>query len=480
MRHSLDLANLEQQLGAGAGTAAEAIERCVHCGFCLATCPTYAEVAEEADSPRGRIVLMKEVLEGGLALEDALPHVDACLGCLACETSCPSGVEYGGLLRPFREMAERKRAKRGTAEPSSRAPRPQWLRRALLPVMESPRRFLWAMRLGRLAGPLRRLAPEPLRPALDLLPAGWPRSGGGLVGQHPPEGPARARVILLPGCVQQIVEVDIHHATVDVLRRNGVEVVVPEGVGCCGALAAHAGAMDRARRLARRNLRALDPDAFDAVLTNAAGCGSAMMELGEWFEPGPERDEAVKLAQKSRDVSAFLDDLGLLRPAEQPETTDVVLQHACHLLHGQGVRDAPRRLLERVPGLRLLDTPEPELCCGSAGLYNLEHPTMARRLGHRKVRKMLETGARVVVSGNIGCMIQIRRHLEERREPDSPESMRPSVAFERLEVSNPDLARGPANAGAVPAEPRERPGQPVRVRHVMQVLRDAYQGRPVG
>ena len=479
MRHALDPVSLEQQLGSGAQSAAEAIERCVHCGFCLATCPTYAEVAEEADSPRGRIVLMKEVLEGGLELEDALPHVDACLGCLACETSCPSGVEYGGLLRPFREMAERRRSE-GSTSPVRRATRSRWIRRFLLPVMETPRRFLFALRLGRLAGPLRGLAPEALRPALDLMPRGWPRGAGRLTGTHRPDGPARARVALLPGCVQQVIDLDIHHATVDVLLRNGVEVVVPAGVGCCGALAAHAGEMDRARRLARRNLGVLDPADFDAVLTNAAGCGSAMLELGEWFEEGAERAGAERLAEKSKDVSAFLDELGLLQPAEQPETTDVVLQHACHLLHGQGVRDAPANLLRRVPGLRLLDTPEAELCCGSAGLYNLEQPTMARRLGHRKVRKLLETGARVVVSGNVGCMVQLKRHLEESQEPDSEEGVRPSVVFERLEVSNPDLSASTSSVANVGS--RRSPGvgrEALRVRHVMQVLRDAYQGRRV-
>lgn len=476
MRHSLDPVALEQQLGAGAERAAEAIERCVHCGFCLATCPTYAEVAEEADSPRGRIVLMKEVLEGGLDLDDAMPHVDACLGCLACETSCPSGVEYGALLRPFREMAE-KDLSRGGRPSGGEGARSRWLRRWLLSVMESPRRFLWAMRLGRLAGPLQRLAPEALRPALDLMPTGWPRGAGRLVGRFRPDGPLRARVALLPGCVQQVIDPDIHRATVDVLRRNGVEVVVPEGVGCCGALAAHAGVMDRARRLARRNLAAVAPEDFDAVLTNAAGCGSAMMELGEWFPPGEERRAAERLANKSRDVSSFLDDLGLLQPAEQPETIDVVLQHACHLLHGQGVRDAPSNLLRRIPGLRLLDAPESEVCCGSAGLYNLEHPGMARRLGHRKVRKLVETGAQVVVSGNIGCMVQIRRHLEERRESESVETVRPSVVFERLEVSNPDLAVD--RAESPPVGRRECPERPIRVRHLMQVLRDAYQGRQI-
>ena len=470
MRHSLDLVGLEQRLGSGAAGAAEAIERCVHCGFCLATCPTYAEVAEEADSPRGRIVLMKEVLEGGLELSDALPHIDGCLGCLACETSCPSGVEYGALLRPFREMTEGEVAAKRVRSPS------RWLRRWLLPVMESPVRFLWALRLGRLAGPLRRLAPEALRPALDLMPAGWPRGAGRLTGRHVPEGPVRARVALLPGCVQQVIDRDIHQATIEVLLRNGVEVVVPE-LGCCGALAAHAGWMDRARALARRNLAVLAAEDVDAVLTNAAGCGSAMAELGAWFEPGDERQEAERLARSCCDVSTFLDELGLLQPAEQPQPTDVVLQHACHLLHGQGVRDAPRNLLRRVPGLRVVETPEAEVCCGSAGLYNLEHPTMARRLGHRKARKLAQTGAQVVVTGNVGCMVQIRRHLEERRAPTSGESVRPSMVFERLEVSNPDLTSDSENAAS--GVEREQPPRSMRVRHLMQVLRDAYEGRRV-
>lgn len=476
MRHSLDSAAIEQELGAGAAGAAEAIERCVHCGFCLATCPTYAEVAEEAESPRGRIVLMKEVLEGGLSLEDALPHVDSCLGCLACETSCPSGVEYGSLLRPFREMAE---TRRSSWKSDARSP---WIRRWLLPVMESPRRFLWALRLGRLAGPLRMLAPEALRPALDLMPTEWPRSAGRLAGRHEPDGPVRARVALLPGCVQQVVELDIHRATVEVLLRNGVEVVVPEGVGCCGALAAHAGSMARARRLARRNLGVLQVDDVDAVLTNAAGCGSAMQELDAWFDEGEERVEAKRLADKSLDVATFLDQLGIRQPAEQPEPLAVVVQHACHLLHGQGVRDAPGRLLERIPGLRLLETPEADICCGSAGIYNLEHPTMARRLGHRKARKLIGTGAQVVVSSNIGCMVQIRQHLAERQDKPADETLDPTAAYERLDMSDPDFATIPDLGSEVTAASRaasRTSGGPVRVRHLMQVLRDAYEGERV-
>ncbi len=397
MQHTIPV----ETLGPQGPAMAHAVSACVHCGFCLSACPTYKVLGEEMDSPRGRIFLMKEVLEGGLEMEGALPYIDRCLGCLACVPACPSGVPYGELLTPFRALAETKRA---------RPLDEQVQRRLVHETLPYPGRFRWAARLGRLAQPLGRWLPAPLRAMLGLLPATLPPAQP-LAERYAAEGPRRARVALLAGCVQQVLGPEINAATVRVLARNGVEVLVPRGQGCCGSLAMHAGEAGRARALARANLRAF-PTGVDAIVTNAAGCGSGMREYGLLFAGQPEEAEAHRFAGQVRDVSEFLDELGLLPLPARAGPLAVAYHDACHLAHAQGVVEPPRRLLAAIPQLTLLPIPDGELCCGSAGTYNLEQPAIAGALGARKAQAIHTTGAQMVATGNIGCMIQIQTHLE--------------------------------------------------------------------
>lgn len=366
---------------------ARAVTTCVHCGFCLSACPTYRVLGEEMDSPRGRIVLMKQALEGELSISDTLPYVDRCLGCLACETACPSGVRYRELIVPFRARVEQ----------HARSTMEGWVGEALLSVLESPAMFRAALRAGRLGRLMSPLLPHSLRAALDLLPPRLP-SATTLPPLVPAIGTRRARVALLAGCVQQVLRPSINTATLRMLAANGVEVVVPPAQGCCGALSLHAGFDGRASRHAARNAEAFPAD-VDAIVTNAAGCGSAMKE-GRYLAP-------------VKDVAEFLDDLGIHTPlAFASERRMTVAYHdACHLGHGQGVRAAPRRLLNQIAGATLVEINDGEMCCGSAGLYNLEHPTVAAELGDRKAAAIRATGADLVATGNIGCMTQIETRL---------------------------------------------------------------------
>jgi glycolate oxidase iron-sulfur subunit len=385
---------------------AHAVEACVHCGFCLPTCPTYVEFGEEMNSPRGRIVLMKETLEGRLSPDETKPFIDRCLGCLACETSCPSGVPYGELLMPYRAWSEGRRSRK-------------WIdrarRRVLLAALPFPRRFRAAVALGRVVRPARGLMPAALRPMLDLLPARVPAAES-LPEVVPAEGPRRARVALLAGCAQQVLAPGINRATLRVLSANGVEVVIPRGQACCGALAMHVGEEEAACATARRNLAAFPSD-VDAIITNAAGCGSGVKEYALLFRGRPEEERARAFAGRATDVCAFLDKLGLKPPPALSRQFKVAYHDACHLAHAQRVRAAPRRLLGLVPGLQLVEPAEWELCCGSAGTYNLEQPQAAQALGRRKARNLLATGAELIATGNIGCLTQIDAHLRQLGRP---------------------------------------------------------------
>ncbi len=392
--------------GAVGRRMARAVEACVHCGFCLAACPTYRVLGEEMDSPRGRIFLMKEVLEGHLEPQEAAPFVDRCLGCFGCVTACPSGVAYGELLTPYREYAS---AKVSRSWPDRLL---RWLTMETLPY---PGRLRAALRLARLVRPAAPYLPARLRAMVSLVPDRLSRQRG-TASTVAPAGARRARVAVLVGCVQRVLHPEIHEATVRVLARNGVEVVVPDDQGCCGALAMHVGEGARARQLARRNLSAF-PDDVDAVITDAAGCGSAMKEYGFLFAGQPEEEQARKLAARVRDVSEFLDGLGIEAPPPLLAPARAVYQDACHLLHAQGVRDAPRRLLGTVGNLEVVEPAEAELCCGSAGTYSLEHPDVAAELGRRKARGLLAADPDVVVTGNVGCMVQIRAHLRAAGRP---------------------------------------------------------------
>ncbi len=409
MQHAIELDALRTEIGAAAAPMAEAVSACVHCGFCLPACPTYVELGEEMDSPRGRIVLMKEVLEGNLDLEEALGHIDPCLGCMSCVTACPSGVEYGELLMPFRELAEGSRRRSGFD---------RFWRGLMLDSLASPSRLRWMLRLGRMATPLRgllrALLPARLTAPLDLLPRSADRAEVRF-GTFPAVGERRARVALLAGCAQQVLAPRIHRATIEVLTRCGVEVVVPGEEACCGSLAFHAGDARRARASAGALVRIFRPEGLladvDAVLTNAAGCGSGLREYGLLFAGRPEEEAARTLAAKVRDVSTFLATLESEAPPPLPEPLRVVYHDACHLAHAQRERTAPRRLLARVPNLTLVEPGDWQICCGSAGIYNLEEPELAARLGRRKAETLLEGEPDVIATGNIGCQTQIESHL---------------------------------------------------------------------
>jgi len=381
---------------------AKAVSTCVHCGFCLPACPTYAALGEEMDSPRGRIVLMKETLEGGVPIESAMPYIDRCLGCLGCVTACPSGVEYGELVTPFRAWAGGQR-QRSLAD--------RLLRRMMFSTLPYPGRFRMAARMGRMAAPIRRLLPRRLRNMLDLLPSRLPAADP-LPELVPARGTRRARVALLAGCAQQVLAPQINRATVEVLAHHGVEVVVPRRQGCCGALAAHTGAMSLAQAQARHNLQAFPTD-VDAIVTNAAGCGSGIHEYPLWLHGEPEEEAAEAFAARVCDVSVFLSRLGPLESGRLPVPVPMTVAYhdACHLAHAQKVTSEPRQLLSAIENLRLVEIPEGELCCGSAGTYNLEQPEIAADLGGRKAAAIRSTGAQAVATGNIGCMTQIATHL---------------------------------------------------------------------
>lgn len=388
------------QIGPQAEPMAEAIEKCVHCGFCLPACPTYEVMGEEMDSPRGRIFLMKEVLEGRIDLDDASPYIDHCLGCVACETACPSGVGYGDLLTAYRGRAETLR-KRTLAD--------RLLRAMMLSTLPYPGRFRWAARLGRWSKPLAGMLPGRLKAMLRLLPAQLPPQAR-LPERTAPEGQRRARVALLATCAQQVLAPDINGATLRVLAKNGVEVLAPAAQGCCGALAAHTGALKTAQAMAIRNLRAFPQD-VDAIVTNAAGCGSGMHEYPLWLKGTEHEDVARELAAKVQDVSVFLAALGIEASSLRQPTT-IAYHDACHLAHAQGVRRQPRELLRQLGNVQLVEIAD-DYCCGSAGTYNAEHPETASQLGERKARAVIAAKADVVATGNIGCLTQIQASLPE-------------------------------------------------------------------
>lgn len=397
MQHTIPIETLGPQ---GPGMA-EAVDNCVHCGFCLPTCPTYQVLGEEMDSPRGRIILMKEVLEGELAIEQALPYIDRCLGCMACVTACPSGVSYGHLLAPFRARAEAQR---------TRPPLDAATRRLVKETLPYPDRFRLAAKAGRLGKLAAAVLPAELRGMVELLPAELPPAQP-LPPIYPAVGKRRGRVALLAGCVQQVLAPQINWATLRVLAQNGIETVIPAGQGCCGSLSLHIGESEQARGLARANLRAF-PDDVDAIITNAAGCGSGMQEYALLFAGEADCGAAAALGTRVKDITVFLDELGITPPGALPEPLRVAYHDACHLAHAQGVTAQPRRLLAAIPNLQLVEIAESELCCGSAGTYNLEQPELAQQIGVRKARNILATGAQAVVTGNIGCLTQIHTHLE--------------------------------------------------------------------
>jgi glycolate oxidase iron-sulfur subunit len=377
---------------------------CVHCGLCLNACPTYLELGTEADSPRGRIHLIRALEDGTMGLDaEVVRHLDLCLGCRACEGACPSGVQYGRIIEEARAYVRR-------AAPRS------WVRRVrqelVLATFPHRRRVRALLRLGSLA---RRLGLWPLVArwidGAELLPAARRAMPAGSF--FPSGDGEQLRVGLLVGCVGGEIFGDVNAAAVRLLARSGTAVVVPPGQGCCGALHLHAGDPATARAMARRVVDAFPPE-LDAIVVTAAGCGSTLKEYGTLLADDPAyRERARRFAERVRDVTELLDAIGVEpRPHARPRR--VTYHDACHLAHAQGICAAPRRLLARVPNLELVELPESEVCCGSAGSYNLTEPAMARRLRERKVDHILATGAECVVAANPGCALQIRAGLEAR------------------------------------------------------------------
>ena len=395
MRHQIQSDDLR------APEMAEAIEKCVHCGFCLAACPTYSVLGEEMDSPRGRIYLMKNVLEGNLEADDAQPFIDRCLGCMACVPACPSGVAYGDLLLSYRTGQEKDR---------KRPMHDAVARRLVCETLPYPQRFRMAVMGGKIGKSLKPLLPEAFASMLSLLPDSLPPALP-LPTLLPAQGETRGRVMLLAGCVQQVLAPEINYAAARVLAVNGVEVHIPQDQGCCGSILLHIGAEEDAMRLARRNLEHAKGD-FDAIITTAAGCGSGMKDYELLFKGQADEAQASAFSRKVMDFSAYLAQLGLRQPRGFANEQLVVYQDACHLLHAQGHKDEPRALLQQIPNLRLADIADAGMCCGSAGTYNIDQPVIADELGRRKVEAIINAEPDVIVSGNIGCITQMRKHLE--------------------------------------------------------------------
>ena len=376
------------------------IRDCVHCGFCLTTCPSYAVFEEEMDSPRGRIVMMRVGHEPGEQISPEITtHLDRCLGCMACVTACPSGVQYDRLIERARPQVERhgdrtrrERIVRGAI--FSLFTHPARLR-ALTPLLALQARLGISERLSRRIE-LMKLAPAVnLRAAVRRLPA-----------ITPARGPKRGTVAFMQGCVQRVLFADVNAATVRVLAAEGFEVHAPRRPRCCGALQFHSGVEAPARELAEQTVAAFER--YDVVLTNVAGCGSAMKDYGHLFE---EDERMTAFSAKVRDVHEFLAEHEP-RARRHPLRLRVAYHDACHLAHAQRVREQPRRLLRGIPELELLEPADWELCCGSAGIYNLTQPDAAAELGRRKADSLLATGADAVAAANPGCAMQIAAYLE--------------------------------------------------------------------
>lgn len=393
-------------------------QECIHCGLCLSSCPTYIMIGDENDSPRGRIYLMRAVTDGRLAMgPDVQRHLELCLDCRACETACPSGVQYGRLIEPF------KIAIQNDAPPEAR---PSALQRLVLhhlfPYAGRVKAALWPARLLQKTGLLDliersgalKLLPTTLRRMEAMLPD-LSGSSKRLPDVLPPIGPKRARVALFLGCVADAMYPQTTAATARVLQHNGCEVVIPRGQSCCGAIHYHSAAEAAAFGMARQNMDAIDPDQFDAIIINAAGCGAMFKDYPKILPP-EERERARRFTAKVKDVAEFLIELGPIQPT-RPVNLKATYHDACHLCHAQQIRDQPRELLNMIPGLDLVPLEESELCCGAAGTYNLTHPEMSERLGHRKMDHIEATGASAVAMGNVGCILQIARKVKDRGSP---------------------------------------------------------------
>ncbi len=385
------------------------LQKCIHCGLCLQACPTYVSTGQEVESPRGRIYLMRQAVEGRIQWAQARPHIDACMGCLGCQTACPSGVPYAQLIEgarasieqdartPFQRFVRQQAIARFTNPAQLRL----MLRMAgVLGIRRTPRWMARLLGAGESVVRLPHLPQQAWRPTQSVYPARTAQP--------------RARVGLLLGCAMQVLFGRVHRATVGMLTLAGYEVHIPRAQGCCGALWVHNGYPQQARRNAQRLLKAFGE--VDYIAVNAAGCGSTMREYGLLFRETPLHAAAEQFAQRVRDVHELLADAELPSPARD-DSLCITYHDACHLVHGQGIREQPRALLRRLPNLKLVEMDGAEMCCGSAGIYNLLQPKLARDALQRKVRAIQQTGATIVASANPGCTLWIRQGLQESGAP---------------------------------------------------------------
>jgi len=390
------------------------VQQCMHCGMCLPTCPTYDATKLERNSPRGRIALMRRIADGQMEVTEAFAReMYFCLGCLACETACPAGVEYGRLFEAARADIEHS----GVLN----TPRRDLVRTLSLKVLfTNPNllralgRLLWVYQVTGLQDFVRRLGltrllPKKIREMEPLTPEVKPRFSDSLIRPvETPRTPPRYRVGLLTGCVQDLIYSDVNRDTADVLLANGCEVVTPRSQYCCGSLHAHNGELETAREMARRTLDAFDLDRLDAVITNAAGCGSHLKTYGHLLHDDPEYAERAALwDSRLKDIHEWLDLIGITPPPAGIPPMRVTYHEACHLCHGQKITRQPREVLRAIPGLELVELPESTWCCGSAGIYNITQPEMSQELLRRKLEAVERTAAPIVATANPGCLVQI-------------------------------------------------------------------------
>jgi glycolate oxidase iron-sulfur subunit len=403
----------------------EVANDCVHCGFCLPACPTYQLWAEEMDSPRGRIYLVNQILDGAELTPAAAQHFDRCLGCMACMTACPSGVQYDQLIEAARVWTEEARPTLPAPADGNRTVRDRAARAAifaLFPYPERLRAMTRPLRIAQRAGLDRRLArsglPGRLSPtlgaALKLAP---PASAAARLPERvAARGPRRAVVGMLTGCVQSVFFPQVNAATARVLAMEGCDVIIPRGQGCCGALSLHSGREAEAAAFARRTIEAFERAGVDAVVVNSAGCGSAMKEYERLLSDDSEwSGRAAAMSARVRDLSEFLAELGPAAP-RHPLPVTAAYHDACHLGHAQRITRQPRELLRAIPELSLVELPDAGTCCGSAGVYNLLQPEAASELGARKAQAVLDAAAPLLISANPGCSLQIAAALADRGE----------------------------------------------------------------
>lgn len=400
------------------------VQQCMHCGLCLPTCPTYAATKVERNSPRGRIALMRAIADGRLDVTEAFAEeMYFCLGCLACMTACPAGVNYAELFEHARAEAELSGVLRSPKRTAIRAFTVKWLFMDLNRLQLVGRALRLYQELGlqklvRGSGVLK-LLPKRLRELEAMTPDIQPEFSADLIAPlTSAHGPKKYRVAMLTGCAQDLIFSDINRDTVEVLARNGCEVVTPAEQLCCGSLHAHNGEWELAQQLARKQIDQFPPEQFDAIITNAGGCGSHLKHYHKLLADDPAyRDRAVLWDQKVKDIHEWLMQIGIQAPANHAPEQVVTYHESCHLAHGQKITAQPRQILRAIPNLKLVELPESLWCCGSAGIYNIVQPEMADQLLQRKLDNIQSTGATIVANGNPGCLLQLVNGAKQRGLP---------------------------------------------------------------